>query len=646
MKRYPIYAGLIAGIWLASCSGNTTPPLTPNAGIAPPNAASVGLTSAEKAPQGWAATATQAVSAKIFGRSPTVASVPATMPLRIVVGLYLRDPAELKALVRSQYTPGHLDFHNWLTLAQFTSRFSPTRSTVSSVADYLRQQGLTDVTITPNNLMVTATGSVSHVEAAFHTSIRGTIANGKLVYGNVTPAIVPEKFHGIVAGVLGLHNAYQMHTHLLKSTHPNRANAAGGVGQPMVAGTPPPCLEVVNGICVFGEYGPPQYQVAYDAVGSTASTGKKTAIAVMAEGNVSGVVSDLRAAEAFWGLPTVRYSVVKVPPASTDTSGLDEWDLDTQISSGIAQTVNHLYVYDTTSLGDADIAREYTKWVTEDNTQAGNSSFGEPEVLAFADGAMTIDDETLAEAAAQGMTMFASTGDNGSGCPVIAATGAPNSGVPNVCYPASSPYVVAVGGTTLDSNANGMEPGTYYGEHVWVGTGGGYSAFESAPYWQTNGICAVCGPDAIRGIADISMCADNNGCPMDVFVSGKQEGVGGTSLSSPMSMGIWSRLETHFRNKLGFAAPVYYGVYGFYEPCALGNTACTPAGEPGDFTSALPPEPRPRSAASTTSCSGPMEFQAPQHRDGTRRPVSARSTTWSCSPTFRTRSSRVSKPAA
>jgi len=143
---------------------------------------------------------------------------------------------------------------------------------------------------------------------------------------------------------------------------------------------------------------------------------------------------------------------------------------------------------------------------------------------------------------------------------------------------------------TLDTTANGNEPGPYYGEHVWVGTGGGFSKYESAPYWQANGICAACTSGALRGSADIAMCADNNGCPMVVFVNGAQIGVGGTSLSSPMSMGIWARLETHFANQLGFAAPVYYGVYAYYEPCPLGSKACVPAGEPGDDTPALPPD--------------------------------------------------------
>ncbi len=522
--------------------------------------------------------------------------------LHIVVGLYMRDRAGADQLVREQYNPGHATFHHWLTPSEFTAKFNPSATQAASVAAYLRREGFTNVTIEPNHLIVSGTASVAKAESAFHTTIRGSTVNGKVVYGNVTRAVVPEKFRGLVAAVLGLTNAYQMRVHLMKSSHHMA---------PMAAGTPSPCETVtaVTNVCLVGEYGPTQYQVAYDAVagdcepGNTAhriqptwvcSTASTTSIAVMAEGNVAQVVKDLRSAEAFWGLPQVPYSVRKVGVSSIDTSGLDEWDLDTQISSGFAQTVKHLYLYDTTSLNDNDIALEYSHWVNDDLTQAGNSSFGTPETLAYSDGSMLVDDEEFNQAASQGMTMFASTGDNGEGCPVIAATGVPFTGTPEVCYPAASPYAVAVGGTTLDTNAVGAtgpctscgQPGTYYGEHAWIGTGGGYSIHETAPYWQTNGICAGC--TAGRGIADIAMCADNNGCPMDVFVSGAQEGVGGTSLSSPMSMGLWARLESHFSNKLGFAAPVYYGVYGHYEPCPLGSTACVPSGEPADCTSALP----------------------------------------------------------
>jgi len=590
MRRSLLYAGLAVGVWTTSCTGNTA--LPPSGSMSAPDGVSARPTRTEVAPAGWAATATQAVPVKPFtAEGTTLRSIPPATQLRIVVGLYMRDGAGAQQFVRNQYTAGRTSFHQWLTPQQFTEKFNPSYNQAAAVADYLAREGFTSVSIEPNHLIVSATGTVAHVESAFHTSIRGTAAGGKLVYGNVEPALVPSKFKGVVAAVLGLTNAYQMHVHLMKTSYPRVGNFVAQKAQPMTAGTPPPCLQVVNGICIGGEYGPPQYQVAYDAVTcppSGCSTGANTSIAVMAEGNVSQVVTDLRTAESFWGLPTVPYSTVKVGISSPDTSGLDEWDLDTQISSGIAKNVRHLFVYYTTSLSDSDIALEYSHWVNDNKTQAGNSSFGEPETLAYADGAMLVDDEELNQAASQGMTMFASTGDNGTGCPVLLATGLPNSGVPEVCYPAASPYAVAVGGTTLDTNANGNEPGTYYGEHVWTGTGGGISKYETAPYWQTNGICAGC--TAGRSIADIAMCADNNGCPMDVFVNGTQTGVGGTSLSSPMSMGIWARLQTHFLNKLGFAAPVYYGVYGYYEPCPLGSKACVPACEPTCDTSALPPD--------------------------------------------------------
>lgn len=560
-------------------------------------AGTFGATQARTSDAGvWAPTMTKAAPIAGYARM-RLGALPDVAPMRIVVGLGMRDRAGADELLRAQHTRGSAAFHRWLSPAEFTARFNPTYAQAASVASYLVRNGFIDVSIEPNDLMVTGTAPASRVEAAFHTTIRATALNGQLVYGNVSPAYVPARFRGLVVAVLGLTDMNQMRPHLMR-TLPIFGVAAGSMLQPnKVAGTPPPCLTVQNGICIGGEYGPTQYQVAYDAaktVCPTACTGAHTAVAVMAEGNVAQVVKDLRTAEAFWGLPQVPYTAIQVGISSNDVSGLDEWDLDTQSSTGIAQTVSHLYVYHTTSLSDSDIALEYSHWVNDKLAEAGNSSFGEPEGLAYADGAMTIDDEELNQAAAQGMTMFASTGDNGEGCPVIAATGVPQTGVPENCYPSTSPYVVAVGGTTLDTNAVGNEPGTYYGEHAWIATGGGYSQFEYSPYWQSNGICAECtvqGKGGVgRGIADIAMCADNNGCPMDVFVNGTQTGVGGTSLASPLSMGIWARLETHFNNGLGFAAPVYYGVYGYYEPCPLGSNACVPANEPGSDTAALPPD--------------------------------------------------------
>ena len=88
-----------------------------------------------------------------------VAALANSTPMRIVVGLAMRDRAGADALVRSQFVPGGAAFHQWLTPAQFTSMFNPTNAQADSVATYLRQQGFTNVTVDLPNKRVEGTWS-------------------------------------------------------------------------------------------------------------------------------------------------------------------------------------------------------------------------------------------------------------------------------------------------------------------------------------------------------------------------------------------------------------------------------------------------------------------------------------------------------
>jgi subtilase family serine protease len=240
--------------------------------------------------------------------------------------------------------------------------------------------------------------------------------------------------------------------------------------------------------------------------------------------------------------------------------------LDSQTSTGIAQQVSHLYFYVATSLTDSDIALAINKAVEENKVKAFNMSFGECEYAAYLDGAMLVDDEAFAEAALHGMTPFASTGDQGSACPVLPTNGVPLSGPTDAAYPASSPYVIAVGGTNLFTNADY----TYNTETGWESGGGGPSLFEYPPFWQfytgsgtqpivpsTNLSAAGIG----RGLPDVSMCAGGAFvaiCAAVVYVNGATSLIGGTSLSSPLAMGSWARIQSAHKNKLGFAGPLIY----------------------------------------------------------------------------------------
>lgn len=496
---------------------------------------------------GWVATGTRA---EPLSGLTDLGSLAGSSPLTVTLALNLRNVAGLQQDIAKGVV---------LTSSQFESQFAPTSAQVSQVVSYLQGQGFKDISVSPNRVQVTASGTARSAETAFDTSIHAVQVAGSRLFTNLAGASVPAGLGGIVGSVLGLSNVGTMTV-----PAPTATNAPSSCVLP---GTGYPCT-----------YNPQGFWQAYDA--TTSSTGASTPIAIFAEGDLTQVIKDLRQEETANGLPQVPVSVVPTGPASSDTSGADEWDLDTQYSTGMAENVSQLYVYDATSLTDSDIAREVNAFVSQNVAKAGSASFGECEYQAYLDGSMLADDESFAQAAVQGQTVFASAGDTGGFCPVAPNNGVPL-GIPDVNYPASSPYVVSVGGTTLVTSASG----DYSQEIAWLAGGGGISLFESSPSWQAGDgslytnlatLCSVqgCG----RTVPDVANDADPNS-GANVYVDGTPVGVGGTSLSSPLTLGEWARMETADSNGLGFASPLFYKNLGSaaFHDITLGDTGPYPA---------------------------------------------------------------------
>jgi pseudomonalisin len=476
----------------------------------------------------WTNTATQGISASSLVSAVDEGPAPASQPITVRVALALQNRSALLSYVSSINTPGSALYGQSLTPAQFAASYSPSAAQVQAVASYLEGAGFQNVTVEPNNLIVSADGTVAQANAAFNTNIEQFSQSGNLVYGNTTPAQVPSSLAGIAAAVLGLNTTGQM-----RSTLVTRAQVSV------------PDYDV--------SYNPQQFWQIY-SVGSTPAAGNAT-VAVMAEGDVSQVITDLRTAEAAFDLPQVPVTVVQVGLASPDTSGVDEWDLDTQYTSGMVGTLKHLYIYATTSMTDSDIALEFSRWATDDKARIANASFGLCEAFAYLDGSMLADDNTFLEAAAQGQTIFSSTGDTGSFCPVEVGENGVPAGAPMVNYPAASAYATAAGGTTLLTDSDG----SYDTETAWYAGGGGMSQFEYAPYWEVDANI----PGAVelndRSMPDVAMDADPYS-GANVYIDGEEEIVGGTSLSSPLSVGVWARMISS-KPALGFAPIHFYGLY-------------------------------------------------------------------------------------
>lgn len=437
---------------------------------------------------------------------------PATAPVHLRLLLPFRDQAGLDALLSHPSDP--------LSAAEFEARFAPAPATVGAVVSAVRRDGLTVDAVAPNRVLVSVSGSPRAVGTAFGTTLHRLVSPGGLAYVSpLTTAHLPAGLSGQVSAVLGLSGLGRVASDLVPAT--------GGV--------------------TGGGMNPHDFWSFYNAPGD--ETGQGQTIAVLAEGDLSGVVEDLRTFEQTYGLPQVPVTVRKVDGGSSDTSASDEFDLDTQYSTGFAPAVAGLVLYDGASLADPDVADLANAFVSDDSVPQASLSAGECELVAQLSGLRAAMDASLQQAAAQGQTLFTASGDNGGFCPAIVAVNGLPAGLPGVNYPASSPYAIGVGGTSI------VNLPLLGREIAWPAGGGGISLLEPQPAFQAGAGGSLL--PLLRGVPDVALDADP-ATGYIVTVNGTQMEIGGTSAGAPGWMGIWARAQGAHGGGLGFAGPVLY----------------------------------------------------------------------------------------
>jgi pseudomonalisin len=479
------------------------------------------------APAVAAAASTPGTAAwQVSGESDLGALAPQAMKVTLV--LAPRNAGALQTLVSSP--------HAALSSAQFTARFAPAASTVSAVGTWASANGLKVGSVSANRMLVSLTGSSSAVASAFHTALHRfrTAADGTF-YKPTGTAQLPSGLASQVTAVLGLSSLGKVTVaHPAHRSSTDLSHILATPGLPSSLNYP-------------ADYGPQGLWSLYDAPSSQTGSGQQ--LSIITEGDVSQPKKDLATFEQHFGLPTVNWNQIDVGTPSTDTSGDDEWDLDSQYSTGFAPGVTQLNVYVAPSLADQDILTAVNKWVTDDSTRQGSFSAGECDILADASGFTSGLDAVLKEADVQGQTMFFSSGDTGSQCPAVVGENGVPAGVPDTNYPASSPYGIGVGGTSV------LGPGP--SEIAWYAGGGGLSPIEPTAAFQANTkVLGVTAPPT-RGVPDVSLDADPES-GYDVVVSGSIETIGGTSAGAPSWQGIWARVQGAHSGGLSFAGPILY----------------------------------------------------------------------------------------
>jgi xanthomonalisin len=241
--------------------------------------------------------------------------------------------------------------------------------------------------------------------------------------------------------------------------------------------------------------------------GSGLPTGAGVTVGIITNGDLSATLSDLNQFTSSHGLASVSTQIVNTDGTGTDTSGTSEWDLDSQDIVGMAGgQIGKIIFYNIPTLLNSSMIDDFNTVVSANAAKIINVSLGECETSAKGDGSAAAADNIFKQAVAQGQTFSVSTGDAGSN----ECGGSPRGTTPS--WPASSPYVVAVGGTSLSSP---LFVGFWARMIAAKGTGIGFaapklyalpaSAFHDVTSGSNGGETAAPGWDYTTGFGSIIM---------------------------------------------------------------------------------------------------------------------------------------------
>ena len=542
------------------------------------------------------ATSPRPLLANVLPGLGQLVAAPADPTSRMQVGVALSrpDPAGELALYQRLYQPGSSDYRRFLTPDQFNQRFGVSPQAYQQTVNWLKGSGLSVDASVGSYDYVLATGTVAQVEHAFATTIRKFRTATTTFLANTTAPSVPPGLP--MLSVVGL-NTYQRfsapaHAAPLAPTGAvaGARQSVGGLVSGLLPGATAPNTGSTSPQSLWSVY---QQPAAYRGAGQS--------VALFGSGATAGALRDLAQFEKEHHLPAVPVTVRNIGPGLfTDTAGALEWDIDTQAAAGMAPDSAGLTLYSGASLVDAAVEAMFTTWANDPAGPAqASASFGECERtpldpileqlpgnvsqdpngtlgVALGNNLQPVAEQTLRQATIEGRTLFSSTGDTGSSCPVVvfpgigAGNGLVNQLVPLTSYPASSPFAVAVGGTVLYTT--GTTPDARFAESAWTFGGGGDSLLITAPTYQrgTPGLSLPClaTPNGqltnlgqpCRGVPDVAAQSGDSFTNGFAIVAAGQDSQGaGTSLSSPLWAGMWARVnQSAGGSGYGFANETIY----------------------------------------------------------------------------------------
>ena len=518
----------------------------------------------------------------------------------VTLSLKLHNPDALGTFINDTVTAGSPHFHQFLTVEQFTARFAPSPQEVQTVVRNLQAAGIQVTDISANRLLLKTSGTVDAFNRYFAVKLHDFSKAGKHYHAPVTLPQIPAAISGSVLAVTGLSSEAMYQPK-------NRRAAAIAAGEaPAVALPVGGTATGVPGSFTVGDVAKlyqvnPLYKLGFSGKGRTIG------IATLA-------TFDQADAYGYWaaiGLPVKPNRITEVPvDGGAGADGADETTLDVQQAGGMAPRAN-IIVYEApnTDEGFLDL---FATAVIENKVDSLSVSWGSPEIAS--DPNFTVaQDQIFMEAAAQGISLFAASGDagaydiNSSNLPFVFPICTQTLTVDS---PASSPYITAAGGITLAGvqqhrygtvnvpkdrawgwdylqdyfDTNYPDLGGYFALAFPVGGGGGVSVNEDVPRYQRHvpGVRRSAPKQSLiyypnypdlsgaedladlpagfagRNVPDISLNADPYTGYLILFGGTMYTGGGGTSFVAPQLNGITALLAEVAHGRVGFLNPTLY----------------------------------------------------------------------------------------
>jgi kumamolisin len=468
---------------------------------------------------------------------------------RVQVTLLLRRANGSKAIEGSDHAGTALHARKYMTHEQFEAAHGASAADIAAVQSFAAEHDLDIVGVHPEQRRIVLSGTVASVSTAFGVYLAKYEHPGGQYRGRVGEVLVPEDLADIVEGVFGLDDRPQA------KPHNRRANGNGG-GQPLSP------LDVAR---------------LYDF--PTDATGKGQCIGIIELGG--GYRSkDLTAYFSQLGVPKPRVTSISVDgghnQATGDPNGPDgEVMLDIEVAGAVAPNA-HIAVYfaANTDAGFLDAIKTAVH-DTSNKPSVISISWGAAEAQ-WTQQAMQAMDGAFQDAAALGVTICVAAGDDGSADGV-------SDGQAHVDFPASSPNVLACGGTRLIGSGTQITSEIVWNDGQGHGaTGGGISAVFALPSWQSSIVTTSVNPgnQTGRGVPDVAGNAD----PVtgyEVRVDGQPAVIGGTSAVAPLWAGLIAQLNEKLPQPAGFLNPLLYGL-----PASSSAFHAITVGDNGDYKAA------------------------------------------------------------